>query len=60
MPDYSGNKEIPRLAGMHPKYTALQIMALKSGKRAHPPVDGMGSISNEEAEGLAQYFGQLP
>ena len=59
MPDFSGKKEVPRLAGLHPKYIGAQIVAFTLAKRPHPPVDGMSAISENDAEALAQYFAQL-
>lgn len=57
MPDYSGKKEAPRLAGLEPKYIAPQIVAMKSGKRPHPPI--ADALSDEDADNLAQYFAQV-
>ncbi len=57
--DYSGNKEVPRLAGVEPRYIAPQLVAFAEGKRAHPPFEGMRQLSPEDAEDLAQYFAQL-
>jgi cytochrome c553 len=57
--DYSGNKEVPRLAGVEPRYIAPQLLAFAEGKRAHPPLEGLRQISSEDAEDLAQYFAQL-
>ena len=57
--DYSGNKEVPRLAGVEPRYLAPQMIAFAEGKRAHPPFEGMRQLSPEDAEDLAQYFAQL-
>jgi cytochrome c553 len=59
MPAFSGKKEVPRLAGLDPKYLGPQIVAFTAGKRPHPHVDGMSGISGEDAESLAQYFAQL-
>lgn len=59
MADFSGNKETPRLAGMVPQYVAAQIVDIAKGKRLHPPVDGLGLVSDDIAEELAQYFAQL-
>jgi cytochrome c553 len=59
MPDFSGKKEVPRLAGLDPNYIGPQIVAFTAGKRPHPPVDGMSGISGEDAESLAQYLAQL-
>lgn len=57
--DYSGNKEVPRLAGVEPRYIAPQILAFAAEKRAHPPAEGLRQLSPEDAEDLAQYFAQL-
>ena len=59
MPGYSGNKEVPRLAGLEPRYIAPQLVAFAGGKRAHPPADGMRDLSAADAVDLAQYFAQL-
>lgn len=59
MPDFSGKKEVPRLAGLDPKYISAQIVAFTLAKRPHPPVDGMSAISEDDAGALAQYFAQL-
>ena len=59
MPDYSGKKEIPRLAGLDPRYIAPQLVAFAGGQRAHPSADGLRELSAGDAEDLAQYFGQL-
>jgi cytochrome c553 len=58
-PDFSGQKEVPRLAGLEPKYIGPQIVAFKAMKRAHPPVSGMSALTDADAENLAQYFAQL-
>ena len=57
--DYSGNKDVPRLAGVEPRYIAPQLIAFAQGKRAHPPAEGMRQLSPEDAEDLAQHFAQL-
>jgi cytochrome c553 len=59
IPNFSGKKEVPRLAGMDPRYVAPQLVAFATGKRTHPPVDGMNGISGDDAEDIAQYFAQL-
>jgi cytochrome c553 len=58
MQNFSGNKEVPRLAGLHPKYAAFQVLAFKTDRR-HPSVEGLGALSGEDAENLAQYFAHL-
>lgn len=59
MPDYSGRKDVPRLAGIDPRYLAPQLAAFAAAKRAHPPSEGIGKLSGADAEALAHYFGQL-
>jgi cytochrome c553 len=58
-PDFSGQKEVPRLAGLDPRYGVRQIVNFVSGARPHPPVQGMRDISTEDAECLAQFFAHL-
>ena len=60
MPDYSGKREGPRLAGMEPRYAAPQLLAFAAGKRAHPAFEGMRELSADDAEDLAQHFAQIP
>lgn len=55
----AARKEVPRLAGLHPKYTGLQLMNIRSKKRAHPAAQSMADISDADAENLAHYFGHL-
>lgn len=59
LPDYSGNGEIPRLAGMDPAYTATQIEAFVRGERAHPEIGKQSGISSADTAALAQYFAQV-
>jgi cytochrome c553 len=58
-PDYSGEKEVPRLAGLDPRYGSRQIIDFVSRKRRHPRLNGMSHISSDDAESLAQFFAQL-
>jgi cytochrome c553 len=58
-PDFSGEKEAPRLAGLDPRYGGRQIVDFVLGKRYHPYVEGLADISSEEAECLAQFFAHL-
>lgn len=58
-PDFSGEKEAPRLAGLDPRYGGRQIVDFVLGKRPHPYVEGMSDISSEDAECLAQFFAHL-
>lgn len=57
--DFSGKKDIPRLAGTDPAYTAKQLLAFTEGKRSHPWIDGTRGITGADAEDLAQYFAEL-
>ena len=57
--DYSGAKEVPRLAGMEPRYVGPQLVAFAAGKRAHPAAEGLQRLSEQDAEELAQYFAHL-
>jgi cytochrome c553 len=54
-----GKKEVPRLAGLDPRYLVLQIVEINLSRRPHPPVAAPGVISEEDAENLGQYFAQL-
>jgi cytochrome c553 len=58
-PDFSGDKEIPRLAGLDPRYGRLQIVDFTLAKRPHPQVKDMTEISTEDAECLAHFFAHL-
>lgn len=58
-PDFSGEKEVPRLAGLDPRYGVRQILDFVSGKRPHPHVAGMRDISSTDAEALAHFFAHL-
>ena len=57
--DYSGNGEVPRLAGMDPAYSAEQIEAFGSGVRMHPVITPGNAISAQDAGSLGQYFAQI-
>lgn len=59
LPDYSGKKETPRLAGLDPKYLALQLEAFAAGKRAHPYINATRAVSAADARALAHYLAQL-
>jgi cytochrome c553 len=45
--------------GLHPKYTALQVLTIRSKKRDHPAAESMAGITDEDAENLAHHFGRL-
>jgi cytochrome c553 len=57
--DFSGEKEVPRLAGLDPRYGSRQIVDFASRKRPHPYVKGMSDISSQDAECLAHFFAYL-
>ena len=57
--DFSGEGEVPRLAGLDPRYGVRQIADFLTGKRPHPGVAGMGDLSSSEAAGLAAFFASL-
>jgi cytochrome c553 len=57
--DYSGNKEVPRLAGLEPRYIGPQLVAIAAGNRAHPAFESVQRLSPGDAEELAQYFATL-
>jgi cytochrome c553 len=58
-PGFSGDGEVPRLAGLEPRYARLQLLDLAAGKRPHPRVNGLSGLAPEDAEGLAQFFAHL-
>lgn len=58
-PDFAGEKEVPRLAGLDPRYGVRQIIDFVAGRRSHPAVTGTSDISREDAEGLAHFFAHL-
>ena len=58
-PAFSGEGDVPRLAGLEPRYARLQLLDLAAGKRPHPHVNGLSGLSPEDAEGLAQFFAHL-
>ncbi len=57
--DFSGEKEVPRLAGLDPRYGSRQIVDFALGKRPHPYVKGLSDISSQDAEWLAHFFAYL-
>lgn len=57
--DYTGRGEVPRLAGMEPRYVAFEIMAFKNGERSHPLINPDSAISSDDATELGEYFAQL-
>lgn len=58
-PSYLGKGEVARLAGLSPKYTALQISNIQAGQRSHPASQSMKNLAREEVEDIAQYLAQL-
>lgn len=57
--DYSGRKEVPRLAGMEPRYSASQLMAFAAGTRTHPAVPVFSSLAQADAMSIAEYLAGL-
>ena len=57
--DFSGEREVPRLAGVDPRYGRRQLVDFALGRRPHPYVKGMSDISSEDAECLAHFFAYL-
>jgi cytochrome c553 len=57
--DYGGRKEVPRLAGMNPRYVGQQLIAFGAGGRAHPRINRANAIAQADSEDLAEYFAQL-
>ena len=57
--DFSGEREVPRLAGLDPRYGSRQLVDFALGRRLHPYVKGMSDISSEDAECLAHFFAYL-
>ena len=58
-PTYAGKGDVPRLAGLHPQYSAAQIRAFTAGSRQHPRIDARSGISQDDAEALGQYFAHV-
>jgi cytochrome c553 len=57
--DYSGRAEIPRLAGMNPRYLQWQLISFSADSRRHPAISRSHPISETDAEDIAQYLAQL-
>jgi cytochrome c553 len=57
--DYGGRREVPRLAGMEPRYSAAQLLAFVAGTRAHPADPGLSSLTMDDATNIAQYLAGL-
>lgn len=57
--DHGGRKEIPRLAGMEPRYSSSQLMAFAAGTRAHPAVAVFSSLSEVDAQSIGEYLAGL-
>jgi cytochrome c553 len=58
-PNFSGGKDVPRLAGMEPRYTAWQLLSYATGMAKHPPADGITSLTREDTVNIAQYLAGL-
>jgi cytochrome c553 len=57
--DYPSKSSVPRLAGMHPRYAANEIIAFTRGERPHPKIGRGSTISYNDAIALGQYFAQV-
>lgn len=57
--DFSGDGDVPRLAGLDPRYGSGQIVDFASGKRPHPRAQDMRDLSRHDAECLAHFFAHL-
>jgi cytochrome c553 len=57
--DYPVQDNTPRLAGMHPRYAANEIIAFTRGQRPHPRIGRDSAIGYNDAIALGQYFSQL-
>lgn len=58
-PDYSGRNELPRLAGMNPRYLHWQLISFSADSRPHPAISRSRPLSELDAEDIAQYLTQL-
>ena len=58
-PDFSGERDVPRLAGLEPRYGRLQLLNFAAGRRPHPSGAGLGALSPADADDLAQFFAHL-
>lgn len=58
-PDYSGRNEIPRLAGMNPRYLRWQLISFSADSRPHPSISRSRPLSDLDAEDIAHYLTQL-
>lgn len=56
---FGGGKEVPRLAGMEPRYTAWQLLSYATGMAKHPPADGITSLAREDTVNIAHYLAGL-
>ncbi|HVE89862.1 MAG TPA: c-type cytochrome [Burkholderiaceae bacterium] len=58
-PDYSGHDEVPRLAGMNPRYLRWQLISFSADSRPHPSISRSCPMSELDAEDIAHYLTQL-
>lgn len=56
---YDGGKDVPRLAGMEPRYVAYQMTLIASGRRTHPPLPGLSALTSDDASSVAHYLAGL-
>ncbi|MDF2462329.1 MAG: cytochrome c4 [Ramlibacter sp.] len=59
MANYSGKSKTPRLAGLNPRYLAVQLQGFVAGKRTHPVMSGVKQFPAADTQALAHYLGQL-
>jgi cytochrome c553 len=57
--NHGGRKEIPRLAGMDPRYASSQLLAFAAGTRAHPAPEVFSSLSEGDAKSIGEYLAGL-
>ena len=58
-PDFSGRDEVPRLAGMNPRYVRWQLISFSADSRPHPSIGRSRPVTELDAEDIAHYLTQL-
>jgi cytochrome c553 len=58
--DYSGRDEVPRLAGLNPRYLQWQMFLFSAGKRPHPAISPSHPLAETAAVEIANYLARLP
>jgi len=59
---FSGQNEIPKVAGQHPQYVVKQLQDFKAKRRTNDAgnmTSVAGSLSDQDIENLGQYIGTL-